>query len=461
MPTNHDSSSQTGQPDSPWRIHKAYYLLVFAAVAAGIYQWGKTPPSEGSAEQVESTAKIYYEPVDDSRWRQSADPERFEREITSTENLRQAVRRLGCQVSALPDETPEATVMRTVERIRRGLHVTASDTAALGRVEVALTFRGRPVDDPARMVNGLAEDFAESIRRDHKEQTRRVYDDARQASQAAELEFTRAKARLDGFSDRHFQQLESATEPPETDAPILPPPDPRPTVIDNPDWIALTGQLDELIRSRAEMLIDMTELHPKVLQINIEIAALQQRLQTVARLIHGSPATIAGTAVPQPLAERPATTQRQAELAQTVQSLKANADTAEETYRQASQTERAAWQRHQQQPRIELMLAGPTVLPASHQPPTGLLSVALAAGLAAVAGMGLFSTGVAMEPTLNTVDQIEAALTVPVIGTVAAITPADDSSAVGPWQSVARAALIFTGLLLIAGCAAAAAWATR
>ena len=196
---------------------------------------------------------------------------------------------------------------------------------------------------------------------------------------------------------------------------------------------------------------------------------MRQRLQSVARQIQGSPPATAKTVVPAPTdpeptdlapVARPAIAQPKAELTQTVRDLKADADEADEAYRRASQTERMAWQRLQKQPQIELVLAGPTVLPASHRPPAGLLAVALAAGLAAVAGMGLFSTGAAMQPTLNTVDHVEAALAAPVIGTVTAIAPAD-SHATGPWQSVARPLLIFAGLLLIAGCAAAAVWATK
>lgn len=481
MPTDHNSSSRAGRPDSPWRIHKTYYLLVFAAVAAGIYQWGKVShPGGHSAGSVESTAKIYYQPVDDSPTPQPADPKHFERELASTENLQRAVRRLSCQVRALPDETPEATVSRTIERIRRGLQVTAFETAVPGRVEIALSFRGRPADDPARLVNGLAEDFAERVRHDWKERTRRAYEDARGAARAAKLELTRAKARLDGFFDRHFEQLGSATEPqpkvlsddpagaedipavesPGADTAVLPRPDPRPMTVDNPDWIALAGQLDELKQRRAEMLIERTKFHPKVLQADIEIAAAERRLQTVARQIPGSPPALPEAVVPElqgeSLVEQPA-----AELARMFRNLKADADTAVDAYRRASEAESAAWQRHQQQPQIELVLAEATVAPASSKPPTGLLSLALVAGLAAVAGVGLFCGGVAMEPTLNTIDQIEAALAVPVIGTVAAMAPTGDSGAFGPLPSIARPVLIVVGLLLIAGCAVAAAWAVR
>ena len=233
--------------------------------------------------------------------------------------------------------------------------------------------------------------------------------------------------------------------------------------------------------SEQEMLNELTRFHPKVLQADVEIATVEQRLQTVARQIPGSPAALPEPVAPEPpdkslVEQSPAEpppgeaarlAPQRAELAQISRNLKSDADTAADVYRRASQTEQTAWQRHQQQPQIELVLAEATVMPVSSKPPTALLSVALAAGLAAAAGVGLLCSGATMEPTLNTIDQIEAALSVPVIGSIAAKSPSPDSSALRPLPSplshqvIARPILIVAGLLLITGCIAAAVWAVR
>jgi hypothetical protein len=142
-----------------------------------------------------------------------------------------------------------------------------------------------------------------------------------------------------------------------------------------------------------------------------------------------------------------------AEIAGRFQMLRAAADQASQAYQQAIRVERQAWRESQQEPRIELELAQPIqVPPAPAHRRIGLLLAALAAGMAAVAGVGMITAGAAMEPTLATLDQAEAVLPVPIVGTIPDIGPASEPKAAQRWQPLMRLSLVVGGLILIAGC---------
>jgi hypothetical protein len=79
---------------------------------------------------------------------------------------------------------------------------------------------------------------------------------------------------------------------------------------------------------------------------------------------------------------------------------------------------------------------------------------AVGAGLAMATGLGMVSAGTAIQPPLTSVEQVRRVVPVPVVGTIPESSPASDREPTLRRRLLARRMLIFTGLLLIVGCAA-------
>lgn len=88
-----------------------------------------------------------------------------------------------------------------------------------------------------------------------------------------------------------------------------------------------------------------------------------------------------------------------------------------------------------------------------------LALAALAAGLTTTVGIGMIATGAAIEPTVNSLAQVSAILTVPVVGVVPATSPAKPGRSLR--SNALRRLWIAAGLLAIACCAAILLWGGR
>lgn len=493
MRMTRNRSGHTVRPASSWRSQKLLYVAVFAVAGVVVYRWGVAAADRAEPSRRHTATATIYLP---SGSQVAVDPEKIRRQITAKANVDQALRRLGSAGPSAPDGDPQAA-SRAVERVIEKLHVTGERTAAPGRLAVSITYTDQAADHAARLVNELAESFAEDHRAGWRARARRARVAAQQASDRAQREFIQARARLDAFCRQQFEKLQ-AGQP--ADPIVLPQqpgengqaespavsagngdaragegPDEQAALVENPAWRDLSQQLVTLKRHRQELLVDRTRLHPEVQDTELRIAALKEQLSATPRQIPGtrpgrpgpgSEAPVgqrhgerqpggADPAAGRPTPMRPSPVgQNRADRLQRFQALKQEADRAADAYFGAIRQERRACRERHQEPRVELDLAQPSRPPAAPGRRLAPALAALAAGLAVAVGVGMISAGAAIEPVLNTVEQAQELLPAPVVGVVPETAPAGGAERSRRWRPLMRPALIAAGLILIVGCVA-------
>ena len=157
-----------------------------------------------------------------------------------------------------------------------------------------------------------------------------------------------------------------------------------------------------------------------------------------------SPQSIAAT-------EEPASPQPDPATVATLAQLERTAAEALERGRQASLVERAVRRRREQGPAIHLE-AAVAAAPLRHDSGAGIgwLMASLAAGLATAVGVGLTSTGLAMQRPLDSIQRIEAVSAIPVIAVIPPAKPPANSPAPSRHRAGLRTALVLGGVLIIA-----------
>ncbi len=464
-----NNPGDTIRPAFSRRFRAFVCAAVFAVTGLAVYRWGLLATAEPPARPESRTATATVHLRDGLPAAQ--DPTSAERQITSDANIYRAVRQLGLPFEPSPGEDPQRTANRAIQMVRRNLRVVADATSMPGEVAISITHTDRLPHYPTQLVNSLAESYADDCRADWKRRRYKAYTEAREASERAERELLEAQQRLDAFSRQPDHptgpeggRVRSTPVPklnPQTPAP------PDPPSVDNPEWVEMNQRLVALRRRLAELLIDRTPLHPEVRDTELRIGALEDQLSATPRKIDGGPSdrspppnqAPAEPGMP-PKAVLNQTIVQAARMDREFQTLKESADRASQAYVEAVRLERQARQDHEQEPRIELDLAQPPLPPESSPPPRSrLLLAALAAGLAVAAGTGMVAAGAAIQLPLTTVEQVRAALPVPVVGTIP-----ETSSPTRPDQArrrrpLRRIALIAGGLTVIAACAGSLLWA--
>ena len=281
----------------------------------------------------------------------------------------------------------------------------------------------------------------------------------------------------------------STESPPEASrfVPALPvpvrPSRPSPKPVDNPERLDLNRQVEELKRQRSELLAERTPLHPSVRKIDSQIADLQRHLGSMPSEIgeHGSdlppvmPAPPDQTIIPplppteaqldEPPVERapvgtrhtPTTTHPPADgrlsepavpgadepdvslpppettVKQRLAAMRGFSEHNEalgrawQHYEELAGAERRAWQKQFRVPQIDLKLAGQCEIARASEHASRLPLVALVAGLAAAASIGIISLGGGGDRPFASTAEVQASLPVPVIGTIAGTRARDRS----------------------------------
>jgi len=508
---------RTVRPHPPWRAGKRLYGLVFVTIGGLVYWLGQaTAERPGPIAAQTSTATVYQQsesptvyPNGDQAtptYPAASNAEAIEQQITSDTNLRRAVQQMAPSTVRPPDEHSAMVSDRDIEPIRSSLEVSVAATAQPGEFAVAISFTDYDPEytDPdyaVRLVNTLAENYADDYRESWKRRTYRAYAEVQEVADRAKAEWLSAETRLGEFLESHFQRQTSATEELEqaaglsegeldgdgnTDepAPVSAPPvsetGPQPSRQSRPATpvapstsraAALRKGLAKLELLRKSLLVERTPAHPEVQQIEDQIAEITRKLEAVAEEPPGVTAERPTDDPRIPPANRPPTPLQSAriesakiaskeitrlgtEAARQFTQLKAAADRTAVAHDRAADVALMAWKAQTIEPKIEMDLARPTTT--RHLTPpmaeAELLWVALAVGLAAAMGVGMVVTGAAIEPTLSSVAQAEAVLPIPVVGRIPENDPTGRPSALGGRQSLIRRTMIFGGLVLIAGC---------
>ncbi|HUT12620.1 MAG TPA: hypothetical protein VMY42_19140 [Thermoguttaceae bacterium] len=449
----------------------ALCVTVFAVVAAAVYYWGQIVAERSKPRRTYTSTALIVQQGDvsstevnaDSGTTAQGDPREIERQIASETNVSRAVRRLDATVESPLEELSE-TPRRSVADVCENLEVKAAQASASGELAVSLSCTDQDPQYAARLANALAETYVADFRSRWKVRREQEHEAARQEFERAKRAAFEAGVRRDTFSEVHFQQLdptddEAARSPAASDPPA-PSPATTPSsaavpMIDNPHWVELSGQLAQLKRQRDELLRTRTLEHPEVKYVDVLIAAAEKDLEQVDRKIPGDPEELPQQIATVPPADVVASSGKRLDpdALEKFEQLTAAAAAAQGACEQAAGEERRAWQVSQKEPPIQWTSAQPARLLPESDPTWGLILVALSAGAALAAGVGLIARGASMEPAVEKLDQVEKALPVPVIGT---IPPSD---ATGPLATLAsrpfgRVTTISSGLILIAGCAA-------
>ncbi|MCH8922367.1 MAG: hypothetical protein IIA67_04365 [Planctomycetes bacterium] len=207
--------------------------------------------------------------------------------------------------------------------------------------------------------------------------------------------------------------------------------------VKNHSWIEVQRQLTQLRQQRLALLVNLTEAHPRVLELDDEIARVVERLMVTPlySLVDAPPGPApSDKAEEPPAAKRPAPsitplTEDSQELRRITQirtKLQQNIDTARQRLEAAQQELLAA---HDGLLRArEVSPARITTLATAAEPVesnSGRSALAFLGCVALVLGGGVCVKGVRVDPTLRSSDEVERTLSLPVIGALAVDDRAD------------------------------------
>ena len=386
------------------------------------------------------------------------DRQTIRRQIVDDDNLRWAI---GGSPSASSKE---------LARMRRGLRITTTGGGSPEPLEIGIAFTGPDPNEASGLVDRLAEHFGEQQRARVEQPARDAYLQARNAAAAARARWVAARTRLDAMLNHHFKELsadasrlqawenaQAQTAPPaKASRFVAAPPVPlriaRPArgPVDNPDWLDLSAQIEQLRQRRTQLLADRTPLHPSIRAIDGQIADLEGRIAEVPRQTELDEKPLSGETAGRPdpggLPPLPPAEEQlehpyvETPLVEThhiraepsgpiasTESVEAGGETyrkrreavrlARQQYERLAAKARAAWAAQFRVPTISVKPSGGSELVGREKEPAELPLVALVAGLAAALSTAMILPG-GGQPLLTTVGQVERCLRVPVLGKI-------------------------------------------
>lgn len=428
---------QTVDPRSPWTFSPLVYALVFLTAGASAYWRGGKDQGPRPAPTASPTAVVHLEAPTQGGGAaaDSLDPKDVARQIT-----------------AQVDDTAVG------ERLR----IEVAGPTPLGQRSVAIQATAVDATRGGQQVNRLAQWYAEKYRTDWKASAEAAYRRARELVARAEQAHQAARAELESYLQRQAQAAGEAAErirAARPARPVAPPvakvaPPAAAELSDNPDWVDANRQLKILQQRRADLLVDRTPLHPAVQEVENRIEQLQQRVGSLPRHQPGQtePQQKGPAVNPQPMPQPEVTAESVPQVdPQQLKRLQQAVDATGRAWQEALERERTAWQQSLRQPQIEIELASLAGGLGRSALPWMSLLAALATGLTSVVGLALISAGAGIEPVLTSVDQVEAALSVPVVGVVPGQSTEESAARPGR-QRLVRLLLVLGGLLVLAGC---------
>lgn len=476
MPTTNDGSRHGTRYGSSWGRRAGLRVLVCAVTAGAVYLAGLN--KAGRSERYSATATIHQQlpgcdapSTDGPAATPAPDAIDISKQIVSEENLRRVLDELIPQPNGATRGHVSAETSETIEQVRQNLRAGLAKSSAGDQLQISIGYTGEDPDRVVRLVNGLAEQYAGDRRRSLEATARQSYHHARQAAETARQQFLAAGSRLEEFLQRHFQEHQSPAAAMST---LRPPPapsaEPGLPMIDNPHWVELDHQREELARHRAELLVERTPLHPEVRDVELRIAQLEQRLEGMPRQIPNrqshrpdpSRPPLDGPKTEPPPVDSPSastypvlpgpTPQEQTEAAQSFLVLKQQADQAQQEYQRLAQVERQAWQRQLQVPNIQVLPAQRCEVSRRSGHSARLILAALASGLALAIGAGMISTGLGGDRPYNTLAEAQAGLPLAIVGAVPAADHAEGSDSTHPRRDGGGPATVISGVIVIAIC---------
>ena len=485
-----DNSQHTVRPGPTWRVHKTLCALTFVAAAVAVYQWGRVRAERtGSPGDYTATAMVRWQattPAGNADHSLSPGLQSFarhlEHQIASEENVRRAMKEQDRSLTCLPDKPDQRdkkTFQQAVADVQRNLRAVAEVSPESGRARLSITCTQPHAQYAISLVNILAEHCADDYRVQWKAAAERAFAVAQDAAHRAQEDFHAARAQLDEFCQQQLKSRKSqAVQPTQVSPPAVEPQIPRATIsaepepVENPEWVVLHGQLEELQRRRTALLRDRTAEHPAVKDVDFRIADLTDLLATKPRWIAterpepqppvanrlraASPPPIGTPGDSTPAASRDGlvssqATKQQVQASETFEKLKDAVDRAEQAREMAARRERQAWQAMLLEPQIEVEPAASCETPPSAVADLRLLLTALGSAFLVTLGMGMILAAATRVPTVATIAEVEALLLpVPVVGIVPAAAAAGHCGPAYHRHLWLRAMLLGGGLLVVA-----------
>lgn len=443
MATTRSNSKNTVRSGSSRSADVALCIVVFVGTVLIVNRLGSPrvdSPEDGGPATGSVTATVFQRfPADGPPGLTRPTQADLEDEIVAQANLRKV----------LSEENLPHVSAEIIQRLGENLQVSLGPASAPDTLQVSITSTDSDPHRAVQVVNALARQYADDRNAKFASLAAQPCRDARDAAEAAGREFFEAQARFHRFLERHFRehgdqagrtsiwlarQVSLPSQPLEAES------EPPPGTVENPDWSELARRLSELAKQRDALLVDKTLLHPDVRGVEEKIADCRQALQRMTRYVPAP--DLAGPSIetppdsqslpkilhPSPVQSPPPlpdpTGRRHEAAVREFHAHKVAVDDAAVAYERLTLEERQAWRRQYAPPGIELQLARmeDTIHPPDR--PAATMPVALIVALALAAGVGMITSGLGHDPTLDTAQQVRARLPIPIIGTIPAANPA-------------------------------------
>lgn len=318
--------------------------------------------------------------------------------------------------------------------------------AATSELRFPIVCTDEDAQQAEQSANSKAEGYVRDRYADWQQRTEGPCLKARQATERSRRAVARAEARLEAF------QRQLATKAAKPQAAVREEQKPSAaTMVDNPAWDELNGQLRDLQRRYDALAADRTPSHPAVQEVQDRIDDIKRQMESVARQVPSETSAKSESTVGEPhIAARDQ---------ERLDDLTAAFDRAREASEEAEAAEKSVVRLQQTGPQYSIEAA--KVVEIAATPDYGwrrLMYTTLIAGVLMAVGVGSLSSGVNIEPTVGTTGDLCKATKATVVGTIPAHDPVPDAAKRGWQQRLARRTLISLGLGLIAVCPVFAIW---
>jgi len=424
--------------------------VILAVCAIGVVGWSVYTILSGrpvAEAPVDCTATVSV-PIRPDIERQ-AQLTQLHREIASEANVGRALDRLNTAEKETNRTGSEAFPPRAlVRRVQQGLRVLASEPDQPCVVTISLHLTGDDRTLTVPVVHQLATQLADDCRGLLRSPTDPGRVEAESAVAAAHDRLAQATSRCDTFVRTHLAEnrrraeeavAQAVSSEVETPPPAIFPPRTEvapPSMRDNPAWTEAKRTLTALEDERSDLLVQRTPLHPLVIDVDARIEQMTHRLGQIPPRIAAEPDALADqtpvvpSLPPEPVVLPPVESHPEpappsrlnlAEHTATVAQYKTLwaevADALEQHSRAIAAGRRVSASRVAKDP-VEISMRGPSAPADPPSSPTGFLLAMLAAVLAIVGILSLAPLLRRGDPVFSTLEQAQAQLPIPVIGTV-------------------------------------------
>jgi uncharacterized protein involved in exopolysaccharide biosynthesis len=333
--------------------------------------------------------------------------------------------------------------------------VERSSTPNSVEIQIPIAYSDQNQQHAKKVVNALADRYVEDRNTEWQEHTEKLLSKDREATEILRCELAENEKQLEMLR----KQITEKDAIPQA---VLGQ-EQSPATIDNPEWLDLNRRLFVLKQRHDAMLIDRTPLHPAVQDLAVQIEDTKEQMAAIPRQIPQKlPSSFKrgpedeGGKSPKPFAiAKIISDQDQQKLNELTQSV----ESSRLAYAKAEAAEKKTLAQQPPESQYFVVYAEEAEnAVASNDGWRRLLVTTLMAGMFMVFGVGAFSAGVAIDPPVGTIGQIQKSARVPVLGTIPAKKPISNPESLNLHQSQERLTLFSIGLILMAACPVVAYW---